>query len=59
METAGVNTPVKIQLKALSAAAILGTGCTLMEGAASVSGFASACPPLPYTLFLTLALNSV
>lgn len=41
METVGVSTPVKIQLKAPSVAATHGTGCRLMGGAALVSGFPS------------------
>lgn len=39
METVGVSTPVKIQLKALNVAAIHGIGCMLMGGAVLVSDF--------------------
>lgn len=66
METVGVSTCVKIQLKAPCVAAIHGTGCMLMGGVVWVSDFPSlqqkVCLGLPtptQALFLTLTLNSV
>lgn len=38
METVDASTPAKTPLKAQSVAAILGTRCTRMGGAASVNG---------------------
>lgn len=57
METVDASTPVKTPLKAQSVAAILGTRCTRMGGAASVNGdpnaglgSSPACSPLTQPL---------